>query len=283
MAPKAKSKSSNTTTPQPQSQPQRPDWPPLHPLPSPYDLTLDSLTKNQIITIPHLFTSSLCAKYVSFLKSLPLVTTPGKPKRGDAVRVNDRFQITDAEFSRRLWEETSLKPLVTEGEIDGEAVTAEDRTNLWGGEVLGLNPNIRVYRYSEGQYFDCHCMYLLHPSILPIGSPFSPAFLHSPHSSYSPPTQTTTQTTSTSPRQPPPAQHRRASPPARPGPSSSTSPPATEAKQSSTRTHHPRNQGSPRRSLCLRLRRSGSRFCIAMVASVCCTRARRSRGVRSGL
>lgn len=26
-----------------------------------------------------------------------------------------------------------------------------------GGEVVGLSPNIRVYRYSKGQYFDCHC------------------------------------------------------------------------------------------------------------------------------
>lgn len=26
-----------------------------------------------------------------------------------------------------------------------------------GGELVGLNPNIRVYRYQKGQYFDCHC------------------------------------------------------------------------------------------------------------------------------
>lgn len=26
-----------------------------------------------------------------------------------------------------------------------------------GGEVVGLNPNIRIYRYSKGQYFDAHC------------------------------------------------------------------------------------------------------------------------------
>ncbi|KAF6520935.1 hypothetical protein HZS61_015193 [Fusarium oxysporum f. sp. conglutinans] len=25
-----------------------------------------------------------------------------------------------------------------------------------GGEPVGLNPNIRVYRYSKGQFFDCH-------------------------------------------------------------------------------------------------------------------------------
>ena len=27
---------------------------------------------------------------------------------------------------------------------------------IWGGEVIGLNPNIRVYRYRPGQFFDKH-------------------------------------------------------------------------------------------------------------------------------
>jgi len=26
----------------------------------------------------------------------------------------------------------------------------------WGGEVVGLSPNIRIYRYSKGQFFDKH-------------------------------------------------------------------------------------------------------------------------------
>lgn len=26
-----------------------------------------------------------------------------------------------------------------------------------GGEPLGLNPRIRIYRYKKGQFFDCHC------------------------------------------------------------------------------------------------------------------------------
>ena len=163
MAPKAKSKSARPSIPvtAPQDAPRRPDWPALSPLPSPYDLTLSSLAADQILTIPRLFTSSLAQKYVTFLRTLPLVTTPGKPKRGDAVRVNDRFQIDDADFALRLWEETGLKTLLSEGEIDGNAVSNEERTRLWGGEVLGLNPNIRIYRYSEGQFFDQHCMYHL--------------------------------------------------------------------------------------------------------------------------
>lgn len=74
------------------------------------------------------------------------------------MRVNDRFQIDDPEFARRLWEETALRELVLEGEIDGVTLGKEEWNRLWGGEVLGLNPNIRIYRYSEGQFFDQHCM-----------------------------------------------------------------------------------------------------------------------------
>lgn len=154
MGAKAKLKPAATTTAA--TLPPKPDWPALQPLPSPHDLTLTSIYPNQIITVSRLFTASLSQKYVSFLKSLPLVTTPGKPKRGDAVRVNDRFQVDDPDFARRLWEETSLRSLVLEGDIDGETPNETARTTLWGGEVLGLNPNIRIYRYSEGQFFDQH-------------------------------------------------------------------------------------------------------------------------------
>ncbi|KAL1310504.1 hypothetical protein AAFC00_000789 [Neodothiora populina] len=191
MAPKPKSKpttKASTGVPrlqqqQPQQPPQRPNWPALTPLPSPLDLTLTTLVPNQILTIPNLFTSSLCQKYVSFLKSLPLVTTPGKPKRGDAVRVNDRYQIDDAEFARRLWEETALKSLVLQGDVDydGDGVNDGDdeaqkekrRREVWGGEVVGLNPNIRIYRYSEGQFFDQH--YDDSNTILIPASPSQPA------------------------------------------------------------------------------------------------------------
>jgi hypothetical protein len=27
-----------------------------------------------------------------------------------------------------------------------------------GGEVVGLNPKIRIYRYTKGQFFDQHCI-----------------------------------------------------------------------------------------------------------------------------
>ncbi|KAF1937121.1 hypothetical protein EJ02DRAFT_458983 [Clathrospora elynae] len=146
MAPKKKSRGAPIKSTEPARQP--PNWPAFTPLVPETDLALQEVLPSQIVTIPNFWTATLCKAYVSFLSSLPLTTTPGKPRKGDAVRVNDRFQIDDPAFAERLWSETALKTLVT-----GAALK-----ELWGGEVVGLNPNIRIYRYAKGQFFDQHCM-----------------------------------------------------------------------------------------------------------------------------
>ncbi|CEJ90609.1 Putative Prolyl 4-hydroxylase, alpha subunit [[Torrubiella] hemipterigena] len=131
----------------PTQQSKPPSWPQFKPPLPVVDLELvPNPSTSKIITISSFFPRSLCRDYVSFLSSLPLVTTPGKPKRGEAVRVNDRFQVDDAVFAKILWEKTGLK----------EVLTSEEYTETWGGVPIGLNPNIRIYRYSKGQYFDCH-------------------------------------------------------------------------------------------------------------------------------
>ena len=136
---------------------QKPNWPPLNPIVPSSDLAFETLLQDQVLTIPKLWTASLCKTYVSFLSTLALTTTPGKPKKGDAVRVNDRFQVEDAEFAARLWRDTALKEIVENPVIEGRALSGVDRDALWGGRVLGLNSNIRIYRYSKGQFFDQHC------------------------------------------------------------------------------------------------------------------------------
>ena len=73
----------------------------------------------KVVLIPCFFPRSLCRDYVAFLKTLPLQTTPGRPKRGEAVRVNDRFQIEDHVFARRLWEETGLREALLESDAVG--------------------------------------------------------------------------------------------------------------------------------------------------------------------
>ncbi|MCJ1359862.1 MAG: hypothetical protein MMC33_009865, partial [Icmadophila ericetorum] len=129
------------------SQASLPQWPALTPLPPSSSLTLDTRLPSQILTIPSLFTASLCQTYISFLSSLPLQTTPGIPKKGEALRVNDRLVVEDWGFAERLWRETGLKSLVTEG-----GGTESD----WGGELVGLNPCIRICRYGKGQFFGQH-------------------------------------------------------------------------------------------------------------------------------
>jgi len=85
------------------------------------------------------------------------------------VRVNDRFQVEDSTFARDLWEKTGLAELVCgiEGDEEGcqeageqpKGQAVEGKVGMkvrWGGEVVGLSPNIRIYRYSKGQFFDKH-------------------------------------------------------------------------------------------------------------------------------
>lgn len=166
MAPKTKSaKKPNATTAKPSPEKKSlPQWPAMQPLIPSSDLSLEPLLEDQILTIPRFWTTNLCKTYVNFLSTLPLTTTPGKPKKGDAVRVNDRFQIDDPNFAEQLWLATSLKELVTNPVIDGAALDENGKRALWGGEVLGLNSNIRIYRYVKGQFFDQHCKSYLHSS-----------------------------------------------------------------------------------------------------------------------
>ncbi|KAI0125076.1 hypothetical protein BJ170DRAFT_486967 [Xylariales sp. AK1849] len=128
---------------------QRPNWPPFKPALPVTNLSLEAAgpgSEDKVLLSRNFFPKSLCRDYVSFLQSLPLTTTPGRPKRGEAARFNDRYQIDDSYFAQRIWLETGLKDLVLSDSVK----------HLWGGEAIGLNPNIRIYRYSKGQFFDAH-------------------------------------------------------------------------------------------------------------------------------
>ena len=138
-----------------------PNWPPLQPLIPAEDIWAEILLQDQIILIRKLFTPSLCRNYVSFLSSLPLTTTPAKPKEGNAVRINDRFEVHDAGFAQHLWSSTCLAHVLTGlgGAEKGTSLRPDELMNLWGGELCGLNPRIRVYRYRKGHRFGPHCRF----------------------------------------------------------------------------------------------------------------------------
>ena len=137
-----------------------PQWPLLRPLVPTSDLCLETLLEDQVIVIRNLFTSTLCKSYVSFLSTLPLITTPSRPKDGDAVRVNDRIEFNDSGFAENLWKNTALESLVkgfSQEESRDDNSHLQPPTNSWGGDVIGLSPRIRIYRYKEGQFFAQHC------------------------------------------------------------------------------------------------------------------------------
>ncbi|KAF6241015.1 hypothetical protein HO173_000809 [Letharia columbiana] len=150
----------------PEEQETAPGWPPLQPLIPTTDLALETLLEDQIILIRNLFTSTLCKKYVSFLSSLQLITTPAKPKEGEAIRLNDRIQFNDPAFAEQLWGSTGLRSLISGSaeNVEPNGLTYEGAKKIWGGEVCGLNPRIRIYRYGQGQFFGQHCMYHKYPS-----------------------------------------------------------------------------------------------------------------------
>lgn len=95
-----------------------PNWPMLKPLIPSTDLSLVPILNEQILVIRSFFTSTLCKIYVRFLASLPLITTPGKPRKGDAARVNDRYEIMDADFAKQLWEGAGLARVLKDASQD---------------------------------------------------------------------------------------------------------------------------------------------------------------------
>jgi hypothetical protein len=130
------------------------NWPTIVPLPYRSNPEITTVLPSQILTL-NLLTSSFSQQFLAFCQSQisPLLTTtPIKPKKGNAVRFNDRFQITDASFAESLWTKSGLKESVESYEEEGKQ--PED---VWGGKPVGLNPNIRIYRYLKGQFFDKHC------------------------------------------------------------------------------------------------------------------------------
>ncbi|KGQ04497.1 hypothetical protein BBAD15_g10267 [Beauveria bassiana D1-5] len=122
MARSKPSKPSKPQQPAPSSPSSLPPWPKFKPplpvvdlFPTPHPLT------NKVVTLDAFFPRSLCRDYVAHLSALPLQTTPGTPRRGDAVRVNDRLQTHDASFAAALWEKTGLR----------EALLQDDVASLW--------------------------------------------------------------------------------------------------------------------------------------------------------
>lgn len=120
-----------------------PTWPVLKLPPPQVRLTYlepESLLDARVLLLRNFWPKPLCKDYVSFLRSLPLTTTPGRPKRGEAARINDRFQVHDPGFAHRLWTETGLS----------DVLLREDWNTLWlVALVARLGPLLRCERKKQ--------------------------------------------------------------------------------------------------------------------------------------
>lgn len=113
----------------------------------------ETIIDDQIVVIPNFFSKELCQEMVaSFEKNLSMETTPIRKSKEYAVRVNDRFSSVDFDASNKLWHYLQLF-LTKENEYDDF-----DKKALQANfsDAIGLNPQLRVYRYRKGHHFGQH-------------------------------------------------------------------------------------------------------------------------------
>jgi len=129
--------------PQPRTPATTLPWPTIPPPHSPLSLTPIS---PGIQIIDSFFSSKTLSSFISFLSTSTQITwvSPSPPKKGEATRTNHRFSIQDSNFARELWERSGLKDVCQRDRgLEGKN----------GRKPVGLNSNIRCYRYEKGSFF----------------------------------------------------------------------------------------------------------------------------------
>ncbi|GAA5955956.1 hypothetical protein JCM8115_004372 [Rhodotorula mucilaginosa] len=100
-----------------------------------------------ILLIDDLFPPRVRKAFLAFLTApnSPIkLNPPTAPKRGEAERTNERISLTDPDLAVRLWNDTGLR----------DACQAIEGRH--GRRAVGLNPNMRIYRYPTGSFFGPH-------------------------------------------------------------------------------------------------------------------------------
>lgn len=118
-------------------------WPTVPPPAEPLEL---ASAAPGIIVCDSFFSRKTLANFVSFLESPAIAwTAPSLPKKGEATRTNFRFQVQDDAFAEQLWELSGLREALSR---QSNLVDARN-----GRTAVGLNGNIRCYRYEKGSFF----------------------------------------------------------------------------------------------------------------------------------
>lgn len=120
-----------------------PAWPRLPTLASRFTPLEITKVAPHLLTIASFFPSDIAQLWSSYMATEIDYTPPRAPQKGEATRTNYRFAIDDPTLVHRLWHETGLKELCeSEGEL-----------HVVGKRMVGLNSNLRLYKYGVGSYF----------------------------------------------------------------------------------------------------------------------------------
>eukprot|EP00250_Pteridium_aquilinum_P004529 c14730_g1_i1 orf=434-1177(-) len=107
------------------------------------DLQVEKLKSFSLFTVPNALTASECDAFIKYAEELGFAHQGSLgPAKGEAFRDNDRISVQDSVLAENLWS-SGLSQVF-------------NNINMKGKFASGLNPNIRFYRYKEGQRFGPH-------------------------------------------------------------------------------------------------------------------------------
>jgi len=135
-------------------------WPVLSPV-SPY-LELQVQETPGLALVPNLLGARDCASIIALFNDSrnPLLQPPRPPAKDEASRSNWRWTGNEQDFATVLWHRFADTARLMIGEDNDEQSRKDsildDLEGPPGTKPVGLNPDIRVYRYEAGQSFGKH-------------------------------------------------------------------------------------------------------------------------------
>ncbi|KAG9453158.1 hypothetical protein H6P81_006062 [Aristolochia fimbriata] len=121
-------------------EPKKRRWPAIRPK---KEMQIMRLKDTDLFTIPNFFTAAESKAFVDAAEAVGFIHQGSLgPARGEAYRDNDRIAIDDPSLAASMWD-SGLNTVFADIKIRGKV-------------AVGLNPNIRFYRYKVGQHFGQH-------------------------------------------------------------------------------------------------------------------------------
>ncbi|CAI9092126.1 OLC1v1027296C2 [Oldenlandia corymbosa var. corymbosa] len=116
------------------------EWPSIKPKPN---LQITRLKDDDLFTVHNFFSSAESKAFIKAAESIGFAHQGSLgPAKGEAFRDNDRISVNDPVLADTIWE-SGLNKLLSHLKIRGKI-------------AVGLNPNLRFYRYKVGQRFGRH-------------------------------------------------------------------------------------------------------------------------------